>query len=76
MTPLSTSPGRQAFIYLISFFLAPFGLGYAFKYLRQPSYEERRVGIIAIALTILAIIIMIWLTGAFTTYEYQSINAR
>lgn len=72
--PLSTSVGRQAFIYLISFFLAPFGLGYAFKYLKQPNPEARRVGIVVIILTILSIVLMIWLTNAFTSWEYQSIN--
>ncbi len=72
--PLSTSAGRQAFIYLISFSLAPFGLAYAFKYLKQSNPKARRVGIVVIVLTILAIALMIWIANAFTNWEYQSIN--
>lgn len=74
-SPLSISAKRQAFIYLISFFLAPFGLGYAFKYLKQSNLQARRIGIIVIILTVLAIALMIWVTTAFTKWEYQSINA-
>ena len=36
--PLSTTVARQILIYCVSFFLAPFGLGYAFKYLKQRGY--------------------------------------
>ena len=74
-SPLSISAARQTFIYLISFFLAPLGLGYAFKYLKQSNPEARRVGIIVIILTILAIALMIWTTKTFTNWQYQSINA-
>jgi len=73
--PVSTSIGRQIFVYSISFFLAPFGLGYAYKYLKQPDPKAKRVGIIVILLTILAIAIMIWSTYAFTKWEYQGINS-
>jgi len=72
--PLSISVGRQIFIYLISFFLAPFGLGYAFKYLKQSNPEARKIGIIVVVLTVVAITLMIWITYAFTNWEFQSIN--
>jgi len=73
--PLPTSAGKQIFIYLISFFLAPFGLFYAFKYLKQSNPKARKVGIIVVILTILAIALMVWVTIAFTSWEYKSINA-
>jgi hypothetical protein len=74
--PLSTSAGRLTFIYLFSFFLAPLGLGYAVKYLRQwKNPKTRTVGIVVVVLTILAIIIMIWASSAFTNWEYQTINS-
>ncbi|MEK9154984.1 MAG: zinc ribbon domain-containing protein [Patescibacteria group bacterium] len=72
--PLSISVRKQAFIYLISFFLAPFGLGYAFKYLKQSDPKARKVGIIVVILTILAIALMIWVTKIFTSWEYQLID--
>ncbi len=73
--PLSISAQKQAFIYLISFFLAPFGLGFAFKYLKQSDPKARRIGIIVIILTIIAITLMIWIAYTFTKWEFQSINA-
>ena len=72
--PLSTSVGRQIFIYLISFFLAPFGLGYAFKYLKQPDPQAKKIGLVVILLTILAVGVMFWVTSAVTKFEYQSID--
>lgn len=66
--------GKQTFIYLFSFFLAPFGLGYAFKYLKQSDPEARRIGIIVIILTVLSIALMIWLTSAFANWEAQLLN--
>src|SRR5437867_1711982 len=70
---LSTSIGRQIFIYLFSFFVAPLGLYYAFKYLKQPDPKAKKIGIAVIALTLLAIALMIWLTVAFTRWEYRSV---
>jgi hypothetical protein len=53
--PESTSVSRQILIYLISFFLAPFGLAFAFKYLSQPNKKSKTIGIICIILTVVAI---------------------
>ena len=72
--PLSISFGRLAFVYLISFFLAPFGLVFAFKYLRQPDPKARMVGIVVIILTILAIALTILTANIFTRWEYRYIN--
>ena len=72
--PLSTSAARQIFIYIISFIFAPLGLVYAFKYLKQSNPKARRIGIIVIILTILAIALMIWVTKAFTNWQYQLID--
>lgn len=72
--PLSTSVKKQAVVYLVSFFLAPFGLGYAYKYLKDPNPEARRIGIIVVALTVLAIALMVWVTKAFTDWETQLVG--
>ena len=57
--PLSTSIGKQLLIYAVSFFLPPFGLGYAFKYLKQDDTKAKIVGVISILLTILSVVGMI-----------------
>lgn len=63
------SSGRKVYIYLFSFFLAPLGLGYAYKYLRQRDPEARKLGITVIMITVIAVVVMIWATGAFTQWE-------
>ncbi|MBI5742728.1 MAG: zinc ribbon domain-containing protein [Candidatus Niyogibacteria bacterium] len=73
--PVTISAGRKVFIYLVSFFLAPFGLGYAFKYLQRSEPEARRVGVVVIVLTVLAIALMIWVSAAFTSWETQSLDS-
>lgn len=63
--PLPTSFSKQLSIYLISFFLPPFGLIPAIKYLRQDDNKSKRVGIIAIIITLASVIISIWLLRNF-----------
>ncbi|MBI5306459.1 zinc ribbon domain-containing protein [Candidatus Wolfebacteria bacterium] len=72
--PLSTSIQKQIFIYCVSFFLAPFGLGYAFKYFGQPDKKSRIIGIVALALTIIAIALMIFVSKAFMDLLYGQFN--
>lgn len=73
-TPLSTSVGKQIVIYLVSFFLAPFGLGYAFTYLKQPNTKARTIGIISLVLTVLAIVAVISIATAFMKSMYGSLD--
>jgi hypothetical protein len=58
--PPATSVPRQIIVYLISFFLAPFGLWYAYKYLKQDDRKSKTIGTVVIALTIVSITISIW----------------
>ena len=60
--PLSTSAAKQIAVYLISFFLPPFGLGSGIKYLKQEDGKSKAIGGVAILLTIMAIIITILIT--------------
>lgn len=56
--PVSTSAARQAVVYAVSFFLAPFGLHFALQYIRQTDRKARMIGVISLALTIAAITLM------------------
>lgn len=58
----SLTAGKQALIYLVSFFLAPFGLAWGIKYVRFHDKKTRVVGIVSIVLTIIAIALSV---GAF-----------
>lgn len=57
--PLVISIPKQLLIYLISFFLAPLGLGWGLKYIRYKNNHVKIVGIISIVLTIVSIILMV-----------------
>lgn len=72
--PLSTSIGRQLFLYLFSFFLAPLGLHFAFKYMRQPDIKERTIGVVILLLTIAAITVAITLTKTLYDTMYGSLG--
>lgn len=55
--PLSTSMGKQLWLYFISFFLPPFGIWPSIKYILDKNEKAKIVGIIGLILSILSIII-------------------
>lgn len=60
--PLSTTTAKQLSIYFLSFFLPPFGLWPAIKYLKQEDRKSKAIGLIAIFLTVLALTVSIFFT--------------
>ena len=72
--PPDTSPLKQTIIYAVSLFLPPFGLWYVWKYLKYNSYESRRVGIIAIILTLISVILTLWIAAGFINSIFQSLT--
>lgn len=58
--PLSMSISKQATIYLTSLLLPPFGLIYAWKYLKASGSKQRAVGVAAAVLTVASSILAIW----------------
>ncbi|OHB21813.1 MAG: hypothetical protein A2939_01805 [Parcubacteria group bacterium RIFCSPLOWO2_01_FULL_48_18] len=72
--PIATSAKKQMVIYFISFLLAPFGLGYVVKYLKQSDPKARKIGITALILTILAIALMMWTSKIFLGSYYGPMN--
>lgn len=54
------SVGRQIWIYAICLLAPPFGIIYTFKFVGKANPQVRRVGWIALILTILATIITVW----------------
>lgn len=69
---LSTSVFTQIVVYLFSFLLPPFGLGRAFRYLKQEDSTSKFVGIMIIILTIASIWLSIALASSFmNSYSRQ-----
>ena len=60
--PLSIGLTKQIGVYVLSLVLPPLDLWTGIKYLRQDNITAKRIGIIAIVLTIISTILTIWLT--------------
>ena len=74
LKPANTSISKQALVYFVSLFLAPLGLGYTFKYLRQSDKKSKIIGIVSLVLTIIAIVIVVTVSKQFFEQTYNSIN--
>ncbi len=72
--PENTSVSKQILVYFVSFFLAPFGLGYAFKYLSQAGKKSKMIGIISLLLTLLAICVVIIVAMQYLNQAYSALN--
>jgi uncharacterized membrane protein YqaE (UPF0057 family) len=72
--PPSTTSSKKIIVYAISLFLPPFGLWYAWKYLKYNNYESKKIGVVAIILTIISTVITLWLATGFINSVFQSLN--
>jgi uncharacterized membrane protein YvbJ len=71
----ATTVSRQLTVYLVSLLLPPFGLWYAWKYLKQSDSKSRKIAITAIILTVVALIFTFWTTKAFLDLMDQQIKS-
>ena len=71
---LSTTLRTQIMIYSVSFFLAPFGLAFVIKYLKNGGKEERKIGYIAFAITVFAVGTMIFVGSSFINYQMNLLD--
>jgi hypothetical protein len=60
--PLSTTLGRQIYIYLFSLLLPPLGIWPAIRYLRQGDEKSKKIGITALILTVISVVVTSWIT--------------
>src|SRR6185436_14806278 len=63
--PRSTAALTQIGIYALSVLLPPLGLWPGIQYMRESDPKARQIGMIAIALTIIATIATVWVSYAF-----------
>lgn len=74
--PLSTTLSKQLWIYFISFFLPPLGVWPAIKYLRQADEKSKKIGLVALVLTIISIAISTWLTLNFVKSFQKGLDSQ
>ncbi len=73
-TPVSITILKQLSIYAISLLLPPLGFWPGIKYLLQNDPQAKKIGLIAIVLTLISTIITIWLTVNFITKINSTFN--
>lgn len=66
------SIGKQIYQYIFSLILPPFGLVWAIKYIKSGSEQQKRVGIIIIAITVVSLLLSIWFVVGF----FQNLNQQ
>jgi len=67
---------KQIGVYLLSIFLPPLGLWPGIKYLLSKDQKTKKVGAIAIVLTIISTIVTLWLSVAMFNNISQSISSQ
>ena len=71
---LSTTIGRQIYVYAISVLLPPAGIWWGVKYLRQEDSKSQKIGIAAIILTVASLLINLWFILEFYKSYTQKLN--
>jgi hypothetical protein len=74
--PQSTTVLRQIYVYLLSALLPPLGLWPAVKYLKQKDNKSKMIGYIAVALTVISVVISLWWYFNFIKTATQQINQQ
>jgi uncharacterized membrane protein YqaE (UPF0057 family) len=72
----SATLAKQLGVYALSIFLPPLGLWPGIKYLMSSDPTNKRVGIIAIILTVVASIVTIWLAMGLFNNINQSVSGQ
>jgi uncharacterized membrane protein YqaE (UPF0057 family) len=67
---------REIGVYLLSVFLPPLGLWPGIKYLTQKNEKAKRVGTIAIILTIISVVVTIWISIGLVNNISQSLSTQ
>lgn len=72
--PITTA--KEIGVYLLSVFLPPLGLWPGIKYLLQKNEKAKRIGAIAIILTIISAVITIWISVVAINNINQGLNSQ
>ena len=72
--PPVISAGRQIFIYFISFFFTPLGLGWGLKYVKYKDRKTKIIGMVCIVLTVLSFVFMIMSLKSFIEQYGKMLN--
>ncbi len=74
MPQVSTTVGKQAFMYIISAIFTPLGLGWGIKYVKQKDLKAKRIGIAIIVITVVSLVVNLWIVFLFYQQYYAMLN--
>ncbi|HVZ67337.1 MAG TPA: zinc ribbon domain-containing protein [Patescibacteria group bacterium] len=74
--PYEMTTAKKIGIYALSLILPPLGLWPAIRLLKRKEPEAKKIARIAIALTIISIIVSVWLSIGLAGYINKSINSQ
>ncbi len=74
--PLATGIWSQAGLYLASIFLPPLNLFWTLRYLRSLDPTAKRIGLISLAMMIIAVGLGIWYALTFASSLSQQVNQQ
>ena len=72
--PISTSFSKQVLVYLVSFFLPPFGLTYTWQYYKQGDEKSKEIALFSLILTIVSVILTLWAANSIMSSLTQSLG--
>lgn len=58
--PITVAIPKQLLLYAVSFFLAPLGLAWGIRYLRNPNRRTKLVGVVIVVLTLASLTLTIY----------------
>lgn len=70
-----TTISRQIVVYFVSLFAPPFGLIYAWRFLRQEGSKSKIIGVVALVLTMISIAAVFWIFAGLIKSVNEQINA-
>ena len=73
---MSTSVATQIGVYLLSFFLPPFGLIPALRYMRQTDRKSKIIGVVAIVLTAISLVVSVYYAIIFINQFNQTLTSQ
>ena len=74
--PPSVSVTSQMILYTKSFLIPPFGILWAYPYLKQPNSKAKLVGVVAVVLTLVSLILAVYYTKVFVDSVNREINSQ
>ncbi len=73
---LSVSFGAQAKAYLVSALFPPFGLWYAYRYMKNGDAQSKKIALAVVLVNLVFFFITLWLAGKMLDYANREVEQQ